>query len=113
MGGIFKYLLAGLFAFASYNEFVMMHRDSAFGELASHSDKAAVENAVGESQFSFHCGANEQPLTFLPYIDSLCKDKVEEVGAYALCRIPMRCHGWYYVGFDHNGKLMNKYKLNN
>lgn len=113
MGDIFKYLMCGLFAFLAFNEFVLMNRTSSFNDLSMHADKAAVASVIGEPAHTYQCGTNEQPPTFLTYIDSLCKEKVEEVDAYALCHIPMRCRGWHYVAYDHSGKLVTKYRLAN
>lgn len=113
MGGIFKYFLCGLFAFACYNEFVLMNRVKAFDNLSSRVEKANVEEVLGKAEHVFQCGSEQQPPAFLAYIDSLCKEKVEEVDAFAMCRIPMRCRGWHYVAFDQKGRVVNKYRLAN
>ena len=113
MDGIIKYLMCFLFAFLAYNEFVLMNRESSFKQLGLHVDKASVVASIGNAEHSFKCGSGEQPAAFLTYIDSLCTDKVEEVEAYPLCRLPVRCRGWHYVGYDAKGRLMTKYRLAN
>jgi hypothetical protein len=113
MGGLFKYLICGLFAFLAYNEFVMMKRASSFNELSTHMERATVANIIGEPEYTYHCGSGEQIPAFFTYIDSMCKEKVTEVDAYALCRVPMRCRGWHYVAYDTNNKLVTKYRLTN
>ncbi len=113
MGGLFKYFMCGLFAFACYNEFVLMNRTKAFDTLSSRVDRAGVEDVLGEPKHEFQCDSTEQPPAFLAYIDSLCKEKVVKVDAYAMCHIPMRCRGWHYVAFDQKDKVVNKYRLAN
>ena len=113
MEGIIKYLMCFLFGFLAYNEFVLMNRESSFNQLGHHADKGAVAASIGEPQHSYRCGSGEQPASFLAYIDSLCKDNVEEVDAYPLCRLPVRCRGWNYVGYDAKGRLLVKYRLAN
>jgi hypothetical protein len=106
-----KYIFAGLVGFACYNEFVIMHRDSVFNGLAAYTSKASVVQSLGEPKHTYICAEKQTPPSFLLYIERLCQEKVEEVDAFPLCYIPLRCSGWNYVAFDHNSKMVTKYHL--
>jgi hypothetical protein len=40
-------------------------------------------------------------------------DRAEEVEAYPLCHLPLRCRGWHDVGYDARGRLQTEYRLVN
>ncbi len=113
MAGLFKYLIAVIAGLLCYNEFVLMHRTSAFNDVEYHMDKSVVPTKIGDAKYTHICGTQDNTPAFLEYIDSFCKDKVVEVDAHPLCYISMRCRGWNYVAYDKDNRMLVKYHLGN
>jgi len=106
----FKYIIIALFLFFGYNEFVMMSRDPAYEKIVQKQDKAEILSAIGSAKYAYQCGSGEPPNYYM-YIDRLCVEKAVEVEVFQRCFVTLRCPGWYYVGFDKDGKTVSKYRL--
>ena len=102
-------ILAGMLFFA-FNEFVIMYRASIFDGLTFQQNRLVIVDKLGEPTASHNCKTGPKP-SLLPYADTLCKENIEEIVAYPLCMVELRCPGWNYIAYDRSGRMASKYSL--
>ena len=89
------------------------YRDKLFEQLQAGENKNQVISQLRSPFNVYNCKTGASPSS-LPYSDSICEqnEKMLEVYAFDHCGIcSFLDPGWFIIGFDAEGKMVEKYNI--